>query len=44
MVSVRPVDGLKSEGIVQEYRLVLPDFQSAGRVLLLELWVMILIP
>ena len=39
------LDGRKSECIAQEYRLVLPDFQSAGRVLLqlvrpLELWVM----
>ena len=45
MVSVWPLDGRKSESIAQEYRLVLPDFQSAGRVLLqlewpLELWVM----
>ena len=45
MVSARPLDGLKSEGIAQEYRLVLPDFQTAGCVLLqlvwpLELWVM----
>ena len=45
MVSVWPLDGRRSEGIAQEYRLVLPDFQSAGRVLLqlvwpLELWVM----
>ena len=45
MVSVWPFYGCKSEGIAQEYRLVLLDFQSAGRVLLqlvwpLELWVM----
>ena len=45
MVSVWPLDGLKSEGITQEYRLVLLDFQSAGRVLIqlvwpIELWVM----
>ena len=45
MVSVWPLDGLKPEGIAQEYKLVLPDFQSAGCVLLqlvwpLELWVM----
>ena len=38
MVSVWPLARHKSEDIAQEYRSVLPDFQSAGCVLLQLVW------